>query len=57
MFGGNEPQGFTIVETIIFLAISGILFVSVVRLVEQRQASTYFFQGSTYFLISDARFI
>jgi len=44
MFGGNEPQGFTILETMLFLAISGILFLSVVTLIENRQANTNFFQ-------------
>ncbi len=46
MFGGKKPQGFTIVETVIFLAISGILFVSVVGLIQNKQSSTYFTQGS-----------
>ncbi len=49
MFGGNEPHGFTVVEIMIFLSISGIIFFSVVNLVSQRQKPTYFLQGSRTF--------
>jgi hypothetical protein len=45
MFGGNEPQGFTIIEVIIFLGVSGLLFLSVLGLINNEQNKTQFFQG------------
>ncbi len=45
MFGGKRPHGFTIVETMIFLGVSGVLFVSVFALISNDQNKTEFFQG------------
>jgi type II secretory pathway pseudopilin PulG len=45
MFGGNQPQGFTIIEVIIFLAVSGVLFLSVLNLISNSQNKTQFSQG------------
>src|SRR5579863_8935858 len=45
MFGGKQPQGFTIIEVIIFLGVSGLLFLSVLGLINNEQNKTEFFQG------------
>ena len=45
MFGGKRPRGFTIVETMIFLAISGLLFLSTIEIVDGQQNKTEFFQA------------
>jgi len=45
MFGGNQPQGFTVIEVIIFLGVSGLLFLSVLGLISNQQNKTEFFQG------------
>lgn len=45
MFGGNQPQGFTIVETLIFLTVSALIFLSVLGLVSGQQNKTQYSQG------------
>ena len=45
MFGGMKPHGFTIVETLIFLAVSGLMFVSVLAYIGGKSGQTEFDQG------------
>ena len=45
MFGGNQPQGFTIIEILIFLTVSGILFLSVMNLINGSQNRTQWNEG------------
>lgn len=45
MFRGNQPQGFTIIEVMIFLAVSGVLFLSALSLINNQQNNTEFFEG------------
>jgi type II secretory pathway pseudopilin PulG len=45
MFRGKKPQGFTIVEVMIFLAVSGLLFVSAATLLAGQQGKTQFSQA------------
>ena len=42
MKGGKQPQGFTIVEVMIFLAISSVMFVAAINLLGGKQAKTAF---------------
>jgi hypothetical protein len=49
MFGGNQPQGFTIIEILIFLTVSGLLFLSVLNLISNDQNKTDFSQGTHEF--------
>ena len=44
-WGGEHSNGFTVVETIIVLAVTGILFVSAVSLIEGRQNEAEFMTG------------
>lgn len=45
MLRGKRPQGFTIVEVMIFLTVSGILFISAVALIGGQQDKTEFFDA------------
>jgi type II secretory pathway pseudopilin PulG len=45
MFRGTEPQGFTIIEVMIFLTVSSILFFAVLNSISGSQAKTYFTEG------------
>lgn len=45
MMGGKKPHGFTIVETMIFLAISGILLVTAINLINGKQNTAEFGTG------------
>jgi prepilin-type N-terminal cleavage/methylation domain-containing protein len=42
MKGGNQPHGFTIVETLIVLAVTGVLFISAAAAISGRQGKTEF---------------
>ncbi|MDB5185916.1 MAG: prepilin-type N-terminal cleavage/methylation protein [Candidatus Saccharibacteria bacterium] len=46
MKGGRQPRGYTVVETLIFLAVSSALFVSAYRLVSGQQAKAEFSYGT-----------
>lgn len=41
--GGRQPHGFTIIEVMIFLAVSGIILVSALTLLNNKQGKTAFF--------------
>ncbi len=43
--GGSQPQGFTIIEVMIFLAVSGLIFVSALTLMSGKQNRTEFSTG------------
>jgi hypothetical protein len=45
MMGGKKPHGFTIFETMLFLAISGVLLATAISLISGKQQSTEFTQG------------
>src|SRR5438477_181949 len=46
MRGGRGPQGYTIVEVMIFLAVSSALLLSAMALISAQQRKTRFSQGS-----------
>lgn len=46
MSGGKKPQGFTIIETLIFLAVAGALFLSAMALISGKQDQTQFLQAA-----------
>lgn len=46
MFGGIKPHGFTIIEVLIFLAVSGLLFLSAISLISGQQGNTDYKQSS-----------
>lgn len=45
MLGGIKPRGFTIIETMIFLAVSGLLFVAVLAFIGGKTGQTEFDDG------------
>ncbi len=49
MEGGRQPFGFTIIEVMIVLAISGFIFLSAVLLINGKQSSTEFFVSTNDF--------
>lgn len=54
MNGGYQSRGYTIVEVLIFMAVSGLMFVMAVVFVSGKQANAEFRQG-LYVVNSDIR--
>ena len=45
MIGGNKPHGYTIVEVLIFLAISSLMFLLAATFISGKQSAVEFKQG------------